>query len=766
MKEIFPEVKGTPGDETVFVASKSAQVVSLDSEVLKARYGALSKPPFDPAGFDTLVPPHRTAFVAKELERSPRLINTDFDPISSSLAMILWGKFSGTAHLEVLNTLRRGGMKAYLIPLALFVVARICFRARWGPRDGQEARFQALLAMAAAGTAAMGLQIVLIYAYQSLFGYIFERIGLIAAFFMAGLVLGGFFGGELVFRVRNKAVLTALVLAAFSLLCLVTSPGLKLAGTLEPWLIELVVFAMVVVSGILTGAAFPVAASRHLEIGGNAGETSGWTDAADHFGAAIGAIITGTLLVPLLGMTHACLLLAVVVAVPAILIGSEFVFHRIDPILERLRPHPRPSFPYIRLSWLLAFCVTAAFLWGLLIGPPGSSPLVQFPEEMLKKVSGSEAFQFKEDPFPHYVGTSPGEAGFTVSLSTMPTSRTVRGYGGPINVLLSVSDRGIIKGLSVVESRETPSYIKGMDKWLEGFRGRSVLKPLQGEIDAMTGATISSRAIIEAVQGTGKKIAEPLLGLREVETAAAPKPRGRDLLTDARLWSVVLLMILFTYAFYSRSRRIRLGCLFASLLVLGIYLNAPFTCLEAAGIIRGEIPASGTIWRNALFVGVVLISVFWGQAFCGFLCPFGAVQEFLSVKKLRLRPTAAVERAGRYCKFVLLGVLLCLFLVTDDTIWFSFDPLQHFFADHTRDFFLGRMDTWILGLCLAGLLASIFYFRFWCRYLCPAGAFLALANKIALLRKYAPTPIPGRCDLGVASTHDVDCIQCHRCLEK
>ncbi|MFH1113795.1 MAG: 4Fe-4S binding protein, partial [Pseudomonadota bacterium] len=83
---------------------------------------------------------------------------------------------------------------------------------------------------------------------------------------------------------------------------------------------------------------------------------------------------------------------------------------------------------------------------------------------------------------------------------------------------------------------------------------------------------------------------------------------------------------------------------------------------------------------------------------------------------------------------------------------------------YTMNFFWGRLDAWISALCIVVLAASVFYFRFWCRYLCPAGAFLALANKITLLRKYAPKPVPGRCDLGVKHAMDVDCIRCHRCL--
>ena len=209
-----------------------------------------------------------------------------------------------------------------------------------------------------------------------------------------------------------------------------------------------------------------------------------------------------------------------------------------------------------------------------------------------------------------------------------------------------------------------------------------------------------------------------------------------------------------------------MACLATSLLVLGIYLNAPFTELDVTALFQGTIPASGTLWRNVLFIGVIAVSILWGQAFCGFMCPFGALQEFLLRKGLRQSVSASVETAGRYVKFVALALLLCLFLVTGDSIWVSFSPLQHFFQGHGLAAFTGRMETWVFLLCFVALFASVFYFRFWCRYLCPAGAFLALFNKVRILRRYAPQPIPARCDLGLKSPDDVDCIRCHRCLTR
>jgi predicted membrane-bound spermidine synthase/Na+-translocating ferredoxin:NAD+ oxidoreductase RnfG subunit len=767
LKLVFPSVVGTPGDVTMFFASPEKGVVTLDPKELKKRYSSIltDKPMFDPTGFETILPPARSAFVEKELKSSPVLINTDFRPVSSSLAMILWGRLSGSESMGVLNAVRRGGLTVFLIPLLLFGVGRIAFRLRRGPQDSAEGRSQAMLAMAATGAAAMGVQIVLIYSYQSLFGYVFERIGLMAGIFMAGLAVGGFGAGKVLAKIGNKAAATACMLILLALLCLAIWPVLGMIKGLEPWLIESVLFTAVFMSAVITGAVFPLAASRHLELSRRAGESSGWTDAADHFGAALGAMITGTLLVPLLGTRDACIILALVVILPALLIFLEFLFQRVLPPVSARRVFYRPSFPYVKLSWLLAFMVIAAALWRIVIGPPGMIPVVKFDDSILEKVSGSALFQFRNEPFPHYVGTKLGSTAKTFSLSTMPPAGDVRGYSGPINLLVSVSQHGVIQSVKLIQSKETPTYIKSIDEWLMKFRGRFLVKPRELNVDTMTGATITSQAVIDILQKTGAGIAEPILGLPPPSEAQSPHSDCRKELQDPRLWAVVAILIGFVFVFHSRSRRMRLALLITAFLVLGVYLNAPFTTLDAASLVQGAIPAEGTLWRNLLLLAILAIAALWGQAFCGFLCPFGALQEFLSARSLRVRPEPSVERAGRYVKFAILAVVASLFLITNDTVWASFSPLQHFFADRLQQIFLGRLDTWILALSAAVLILSVFYFRFWCRYLCPAGALLALFNKVSLLRKWAPKTVPARCDLGVGFSEDLDCIRCHRCLQ-
>ena len=69
----------------------------------------------------------------------------------------------------------------------------------------------------------------------------------------------------------------------------------------------------------------------------------------------------------------------------------------------------------------------------------------------------------------------------------------------------------------------------------------------------------------------------------------------------------------------------------------------------------------------------------------------------------------------------------------------------------------------MLLIAVTALIGSIFYGRFWCRYLCPAGAFLSLLNHVAILKRYLPAKRFGRCEFGLTTKDKIDCIHCDRC---
>jgi NosR/NirI family nitrous oxide reductase transcriptional regulator len=138
-------------------------------------------------------------------------------------------------------------------------------------------------------------------------------------------------------------------------------------------------------------------------------------------------------------------------------------------------------------------------------------------------------------------------------------------------------------------------------------------------------------------------------------------------------------------------------------------------------------PVSLVLWG---FVALTL--VVWGRGtFCGWLCPFGALQELVSqlAAKLRLPRWQLHRRTDARLKRVKYGVLaLLLGTATASGAWT--DTLVEFEPFKTT-ITLGFQRAWPHVLWAGGLvLLSAFVYKGYCRYLCPLGAGLALLGRL------------------------------------
>lgn len=178
--------------------------------------------------------------------------------------------------------------------------------------------------------------------------------------------------------------------------------------------------------------------------------------------------------------------------------------------------------------------------------------------------------------------------------------------------------------------------------------------------------------------------------------------------------------------------------------------------------------------------GFVLLSLFrWGRGtFCGWLCPFGALQELagmlgqaIGLHQLRLHTVR--DRRLKRLKYLLLAVLLGAAAGAPQWLDLMVE-LEPFKTAITLNF----VRAWPFVLYAAGLLllAAVVH-RFFCRYLCPLGAALALLGRVRLFdwiprRAECGTPCQTcrhRCayqaiDAGGAVAYD-ECFQCLDCME-
>lgn len=185
---------------------------------------------------------------------------------------------------------------------------------------------------------------------------------------------------------------------------------------------------------------------------------------------------------------------------------------------------------------------------------------------------------------------------------------------------------------------------------------------------------------------------------------------------------------------------------------------------------------------------LILLGVLLGRFICGFLCPFGWFQELLhkiptrkiSTKKLKLLT---------YIKYVVLLVMVVLLpvLVTNDVgmgdpffckylcpqgVLEGAIPLAAVNSGIRAA--LGALFSWKLGILVVVAVLSVLFYRPFCKWLCPLGAFYALLNKVSLLGmkvdKHKCVSC-GKCakackmDVDVTKSMDhAECIRCGMCI--
>ncbi len=758
LKSLLPEIAIVPGDDHVYCATRAPGRITEDPGELERRYLKISldEHRFPAMAFHSMLPAADIRYVRKRFAETESEINTDRHPITYYLNMVLWGRFSASEFADWMEQLRQQGLWPYLLPPILFVLLWLMRGTLEEAARPVIRRRAASLSITMLGFIAMAAQLVILFSYQAHVGFMFERVALINGLFMTGLAFGAGIGGLLARTLRpapalmGVMVLTAGAFAAAPqlLTLLSTSTDLQEPGYLAGSL----------VLGLLTGMGFPLGVSVTQQEQSGVVRSSGINQLADNLGGAAGGLITGTLMVPILGVDWSCYLLSLF----ALMSLLPLLFALAAPErLIGLNRRGRSAFPWPGLGWASTFMVLWVYGGVLLQQGTEPAPQTRFDDKHLARISDSAEFELREQPFDYYLGSGGSPEGETASVASIAGAPDVRGYAGAINLLLSVDGAGILRGARYVDSNETPSYITGIDGWLAGLRGidLSAQSLTLQRIDGLSGATVTSRAALEAINqsvaAVGKAAFDKNFGVQ------GDPPDIPGFWLSARFIATALLLLAFFPVYLSGSEPGRLALQFASLVLLGVWLNSLVTEVDLVNISLGHLSSLSENPQRWLLLGFVLISaLLFGQVWCGYLCPFGALQEFISRigRRLGLRtyPGRQLDTRLRFIKFLLLALLLIGVWSTGDTSLAMFNPMQHAFGS--------RWQGWMLGIIGVVLIGALFYFRFWCRYLCPFGAFLALSNKLALLNRFAPRRRFEHCDLGVKEEFDIDCIRCSRCL--
>jgi len=289
------------------------------------------------------------------------------------------------------------------------------------------------------------------------------------------------------------------------------------------------------------------------------------------------------------------------------------------------------------------------------------------------------------------------------------------GYGGELKIVVAVSLDGKVMGLSVMEHKETASFFQRVlrSQLSASLKDKSHSDSfiLGQDVDSVTGATYSSRALADSVRRAARKVATRNLKLPVIPEPSPPVVFG---------FPEAVLLVLFAVGIVGRSRQFKQRKTFrwismlVGMSVLGFVYNRPLTLVFINKMLLGFWPG----WRLNLYwyillAGIVLIiAVGKKSPYCEWFCPFGSAQECLGIiggAKRRI-PERAHVLLRWFQRVLALSVIVLALLYRNPSVS-SYEVFGAFFHLIGSSF-----NFALLGVVL---IAALFLKRPWCSYLCP-----------------------------------------------
>lgn len=310
----------------------------------------------------------------------------------------------------------------------------------------------------------------------------------------------------------------------------------------------------------------------------------------------------------------------------------------------------------------------------------------------------------------------------TFVVNTRVLAKDVQGYGGPVPLKIHIGKDGKLTAIEAEPNAESPSFFDRAKELFSSWQGKTIDEAMAEDVDAVSGATFSSKAIIRNVQ-RGLAYAKQH-GLADGGKGAQEESAERTVATGWTLGSIVALIAVLLGAvvpLFTNNRRLHLVQLVVNVVVLGLWTGTfvsytLFLRLFAGGV---SLSAIGTLAAPLLMLIVALLYPLAGRSghYCAHVCPFGSAQELagkLSRRKLRITPH--VLRVLTALRNLLWGVLMALLLTGTCTAWIDYELFTAFIYSSA--------SVWVIVLAVLFLVLSVWVPRPYCRFVCPTGVLM------------------------------------------
>ncbi len=308
--------------------------------------------------------------------------------------------------------------------------------------------------------------------------------------------------------------------------------------------------------------------------------------------------------------------------------------------------------------------------------------------------------------------TLKSEVGDTVVINTTEIGKDIIGFNGPVPLEIFICNGRVVKVVALPNS-ETPSFFACVKVLLDKWNGLSLEEASALQVDAVAGATFSSKAVI----GNMKR------GLQQAQQQSVTKSvwDGIDITPKFVIGLIVVLMAALL-PLWVRNKKVRIIQMVLNVIVLGFWCGA---FISYASLVKYMSNGMNVIVLAVPFVMLVTAFIYplFGRKahYCSYVCPFGSLQQLVGMcvkYKLPIKPPV-VKALGRLRQGLWVVLMLCMWC----GVLFQWMDYELFSA------FLVGSASWVLvAVAVAFVLLSAIVNRPYCRFVCPTGTLLRISE--------------------------------------
>ena len=317
LNNIFPYVRVIPGDFNLFLASDSPEIMKVDSYLItrRIRQRQLTSSLLLPDYIEYRLHPRWSSWFNDSLKDATKRTNRDFCTFAIFKTLSLWNAQFSPRWQKIFLSLGRVNFGMILVTLlVLGLLSSLLLRGK------RRFSFSVPYAIVSTGFFGMLINLIIVFSFQIVYGYLYHQIAILITVFMAGAALGSILIGRYSEEVREPLKLLfglelGIIFWIFITLFIILSYPPRF-----------IFFILCAVTGFWVGIEFPLANKVYLKGRDRLGETVGVIYAADLFGGWLAAILSGILFLPILGLVYTCLVIFIFKLISLILLAPATFF--------------------------------------------------------------------------------------------------------------------------------------------------------------------------------------------------------------------------------------------------------------------------------------------------------------------------------------------------------------------------------------------------------------------------------------------------------